>query len=52
MPTLDLVIPQRYYHSANGIIHRDDIDSAVQLITAVIKRLDRKKVEELSFKAR
>ncbi|MCK6560371.1 M20/M25/M40 family metallo-hydrolase [bacterium] len=52
VPTLDLVIPQRYYHSANGIIHRDDIDSAVQLITAVIKRLDRKKVEELSFKAR
>jgi len=52
VPTLDLVIPQRYYHSANGIIHRDDFDSAVQLITAVIKRLDRKKVEELSFKAR
>ncbi len=52
VPTLDLVIPQRYYHSANGIIHRDDFDSAVQLITAVIKRLDHKKVEELRFKAR
>lgn len=52
VPTLDLVIPQRYYHSANGIIHRDDFESAVQLITAVVKRLDRKQLEALSFKAR
>lgn len=51
VPTLDLVISQRYYHSANGIIHRDDYESAVKLITEVIKRLDQKKLEDLSFKA-
>ena len=50
VPTLDLVISQRYYHSANGIIHRDDYESAVRLITEVVKRLDQKKLEELSFK--
>jgi endoglucanase len=50
VPTLDLVISQRYYHSANGIIHRDDYESAVRLITEVVKRLDKKMVEELMFK--
>lgn len=49
VPTLDLVIPQRYYHSANGIIHRDDFDSAVQLLTAVIQRLDSRRLESLRF---
>ena len=51
VPTLDLVISQRYYHAANGIIHRDDYESAVRLITEMIKRLDKKMLEELSFKA-
>jgi len=51
VPTLDLVLPLRYYHSANGIIHRDDFDSAVQLLTAVIQRLDRRKLEDLRFQA-
>jgi putative aminopeptidase FrvX len=50
VPTLDLVISQRYYHSANGIIHRDDYESAVRLITEVVKRLDKKTLEDLSFK--
>lgn len=50
VPTLDLVMSQRYYHSANGIIHRDDYESAVRLITEVVKRLDRNIVEELMFK--
>jgi endoglucanase len=50
VPTLDLVISQRYYHSANGIIHRDDYESAVRLITEIMKRLDRKILEELMFK--
>jgi endoglucanase len=50
VPTLDLVISQRYYHSANGIIHRDDYESAVRLITEVVKRLDKNVLEELRFK--
>jgi endoglucanase len=51
VPTLDLVISQRYYHSANGIIHRDDYESAVRLITEIIKRLDHSLMAELMFKA-
>ena len=50
VPTLDLVISQRYYHSANGIVHRDDYESAVRLITEVVKRLDKKALDDLSFK--
>lgn len=50
VPTLDLVISQRYYHSANGIIHRDDYESAVRLITEVVRQLDGKKLNDLSFK--
>lgn len=50
VPTLDLIISQRYYHSANGIIHRDDYESAVRLITEVVKRLDKNVLDELMFK--
>jgi endoglucanase len=50
VPTLDLVISQRYYHSANGIIHRDDYESAVRLITEAVKRLDKNVLDELMFK--
>jgi len=52
VPTLDLVISQRYYHSANGIIHRDDYESAVRLITEVVKRLESRVVDELQFKTK
>ncbi|MGH7594921.1 MAG: M42 family metallopeptidase [bacterium] len=50
VPTLDLVISQRYYHSAHGIIHRDDYESAVRLITEVVKRLNKNVLDELMFK--
>lgn len=50
VPTLDLVISQRYYHSANGIIHRDDYESAVRLIAEVVKRLNKNVLDELMFK--
>jgi endoglucanase len=50
VPTLDLIISQRYYHSANGIIHRDDYASAVRLITEAVKRLDKNVLDELMFK--
>lgn len=50
VPTLDLVISQRYYHSANGIIHRDDYESTVRLITEIAKRLDKNALDDLVFK--
>lgn len=51
VPTLDLVISQRYYHSANGIIHRDDYESTVRLITEIAKRLDKNALDDLVFKS-
>ena len=39
---MDLVIgvPARHIHSHGSIIHRDDYDHAVQLVTAVVAKLD------------
>ncbi len=39
--------PVRYIHSHNGIMHRDDYDSTVKLVTEVVKRLDAKTVKSL-----
>jgi endoglucanase len=47
VPTLDLVIPQRYYHAANGVIHRDDVEAAIRLVAAIAQRMDRAAFEEI-----
>jgi putative aminopeptidase FrvX len=40
VPTVNLVVPARYTHAHNGIIHRTDFDGMVDLVVALIKRLD------------
>jgi putative aminopeptidase FrvX len=40
VPTINLVVPTRYTHSHNGIINRRDFDHMVDLVTALIKKLD------------
>lgn len=47
VPSLVLSIPTRYIHSHNSIIHRDDYESAVRLLLAVIRKLDGEKYKEL-----
>jgi endoglucanase len=47
VPTLVIGVPTRYIHSAAGIIHRKDVDSAVRLVFEVAKILDAKTVEGL-----
>ena len=37
--------PVRYIHSHNGILHRDDYDNTVKLVTELIKKLDAKTVK-------
>ncbi|MGL4913849.1 MAG: M42 family metallopeptidase [Romboutsia sp.] len=39
-PCIYIGIATRYIHSHAGIIHRDDYDNAVKLITEIVKRLD------------
>jgi endoglucanase len=47
VPSLVLSIPTRYIHSHNSIIHRDDYEAAVRLLTSVIRKLDANKYAEL-----
>jgi len=48
VPNLVVAVPTRHIHSHAGIIHRDDYDQTVKLITAVIKKLDAPVVEGLT----
>ncbi len=47
VPALSITIATRYIHSHAAILHRDDFENAVKLITEVIKNLDQKKMEEI-----
>ena len=40
VPSLVVAVPARYIHSHAGIIHRDDVDAAIALMTEICKRLD------------
>jgi putative aminopeptidase FrvX len=40
VPTVNLVVPARYTHAHNGIVDRADFDRMVDLVVAVIARLD------------
>jgi len=46
-PTVNLVVPARYTHVHNGIINRRDFDGMVELVVALVKRLDARTVEQL-----
>ena len=39
-PTVNLVVPVRYTHVHNGVINRRDFDQMVDLVVALIQRLD------------
>ncbi len=40
VPTVVISVPTRYIHSHSTLLHREDFDRAVALVTAVVKRLD------------
>jgi putative aminopeptidase FrvX len=46
-PTVNLVVPVRYTHSHNGIMNRGDFDKMVDLLVAVLQKLDAKTVQNL-----
>lgn len=39
-PAINITVPTRYLHNHNGILHRDDFDRAVDLVTEIVRRLD------------
>ena len=40
VPTVNLVVPIRYTHSHNGIMNRRDFDQMVDLLVALLQKLD------------
>ncbi|KMY51183.1 M42 family metallopeptidase [Peribacillus loiseleuriae] len=49
VPALAITIATRYIHSHAAMLHRDDYENAVKLIVEVIKKLDRKTVDAITF---
>ncbi len=47
VPTLNFVVPVRYTHAHNGIVNRGDFDKMVDLMVAVLEKLDARTVEQL-----
>lgn len=48
VPTIVIAIPARHIHSHSSIIHREDYDSAVKLLVALLKKLDAAQVAGLT----
>lgn len=48
VPTVVVAVPARHIHSHSSIIHRDDYDRAVKLLTALILRLDTATIGDLT----
>jgi len=46
-PSINITVPNRYLHSHTGVIHRNDVAQAIQLVTAVVQRLDADTVARL-----
>ncbi len=48
-PTIALCLPVRYLHSHTSIVHEDDYDSMVKLVTILIQKLDRETVNKITY---
>ncbi|TMU85774.1 M42 family metallopeptidase [Bacillus sp. BHET2] len=49
VPALSITVATRYIHSHAAMMHRDDYENAVKLITEVIKKLDTDTVAKITF---
>ena len=47
VPTVNLVVPIRYTHSHNGIMNRRDFDQMVDLLVALLQKLDKATVDSI-----
>lgn len=47
IPTVCLLVPVRYTHAHNGIMNRRDFDQTVELLVALLQRLDAQMVAKL-----
>ncbi|WP_367306552.1 M42 family metallopeptidase [Alicyclobacillus acidocaldarius] len=47
VPSVNIGFATRYIHSHNGVVHEDDYLQAIQLVTAMVKALDKDMVTEI-----
>jgi endoglucanase len=47
VPTVNRVLPIRYTHSHNGIMNRKDLDQMVDILVAMLEKLDAATVEKV-----
>lgn len=48
VPTVVISVPTRYIHSHSTLMHREDFDRMIDLVTAVVRRLDADTVAQLT----
>ncbi|MCD4670359.1 MAG: peptidase M28, partial [Actinomycetia bacterium] len=48
VPSLFIGIPTRYVHSHHSLLDLEDVEGAIQLIIAMLKKLDQKTVESFT----
>ena len=48
-PTIALCLPVRYLHSHTSVVHKDDYDAMVKIVTLLVKSLDRETVNKITY---
>lgn len=48
-PSIALCLPVRYLHSHTSIVHKDDYEAMVKLVTILIEKLDRETVNSITY---
>jgi endoglucanase len=48
-PSIALCLPVRYLHSHTSIVHKDDYDAMVKLVTLMVESLDQETVDKITF---
>ncbi len=48
-PSIALCLPVRYLHSHTSIVHKDDYDAMVKLVTLLVEKLDQETVDRITY---
>jgi len=48
-PSIALCLPVRYLHSHTSIVHKDDYDAMVKLVTKLVEKLDKEAVQKITY---
>jgi endoglucanase len=48
-PSIALCLPVRYLHSHTSIVHKEDYDAMVKLVTLMVEALDQSTVDKITF---